>query len=1134
MKKIYTLFLFLSLCLLGFGQVTDPTFYPLSGATDVEVNPIITLTFDDYTSAIVEQNSTNIYIRDLDNSEFDATLYTGDGFFTPQDSRITFTGNTITIDLSSSPLDYNTNYAVFVFNNTLLVDGSEYYNQLQSLSKWTFTTGSQSVADPTFYPLSGTGDVEINPIITLTFDDYTSAIVEQNNTNIYIRDLDNSEFDATLATGDGFFTPQDSRISFSGNTITIDLSSSPLDYGTNYAVFVFDNTILVDGSEYYNQLQSLSKWTFTTIDAPIPVINTYSPTQDETGVSINPSFQITFDQDVQFINPASEYTILLRQGGTIIDEFIVSPGYVDGNLAFDGDILTTDRLTITPYSTPLDVNSEYNIIIPDGLIESVATGAPFGGITSSTGWRFWTLAEPNWAVSYPLTRNLSPTSVDLVGETDRSGTYYYVVTASATAPNASQIKAGLNELGNPTAYASGSGVMTNDTEFIQAIDISDYGLYDAETTYYIHIIATDDVNLLDSSIETTNFTTLERVAPVASFDPIDGAIDIPTSTSIIVSFDEPVRMTNGTIIDNSNVTSLVNFYIAPSTPLGFSATINAEKTVITIVPDVILTENTTYGVSVFAVEDYYGNQQLSSSSAEFTTAHYIVWDGDNNSDWLTNQNWVDEVQGFTSGVSVLIPSTATNMPVISTDIIVGNILIEAGASLEITSLGSLTVTGTIVMESSTTDPGNASLIDNGHTPISVTGSNVFIYQQINASNRTYYVSSPVSGATKTSMGIDNAIGSYDNTTDSWHWMGDSEQLLLGTGYALRTSSDITFTGSINSNSSYGVMLTRTDGEGFGWNYIGNPYPASLDWDAIGLKNNINDAYWIYLNDATNYGTYATYSPVGGGTYGLDNLIPSNQGFFVKVLLGSSSGSITMPKSALRANNKSILKAAQASYPKINIAGVNGIYEDETIIAFADIAEDGDDVYDATKRFGTNSNFIQLFTYENSESYAINCKNELTEDIVIPLGYRVVNTGAYQIKVTKEEDVFSQYDVMLEDKYSVETVNLGEQTSYSFTTNTSGNVLDRFAIHFIKKSVTTDVENANLNTETNIYSYQKTIYISGENLEDGSYEIYDTNGRLVLNGKLNTKLNTIQTNLTGLFIVKVIDKSKAQSEKVLLK
>ena len=57
------------------------------------------------------------------------------------------------------------------------------------------------------------GDVEINPIITLTFDDYTSAIVEQNNTNIYIRDLDNSEFDATLATGDGFFTPQDSRIS---------------------------------------------------------------------------------------------------------------------------------------------------------------------------------------------------------------------------------------------------------------------------------------------------------------------------------------------------------------------------------------------------------------------------------------------------------------------------------------------------------------------------------------------------------------------------------------------------------------------------------------------------------------------------------------------------------------------------------------------------------------------------------------------------------------------------------------------------------------------------------------------------------------------------------------------------------
>ncbi len=1129
MKKIYALFLFLSLYLVGFGQVTDPTFYPLSGASGVEINPVLTLTFDDYTTAIIEENNTNIYLRDLDNSEFDVTLSTGDGFLTAQDSRISFSGNTITIDLSSSALDYGTNYAVVIYDNTILVDGSEYYNELQSISKWTFTTAVQTITDPSFYPTIGASGVEINPILTLTFDDYTTAIIEENNTNIYLRDLDNSEFDITLSTGDGLFTAQDSRISFSGNTITIDLSSSALDYSTNYAVIIYDNTILVDGTEYYNKLQSVSKWTFTTADPPIPIINTYSPVQDETGVSLDPSLQITFDQDVQFIDPSVEYKIFLRQNGTTIDEFIVSPGYVDGNLAFDGNLLTTDRLTITPYST-LDVNTEYNVIIPSGLIESTLGGS-FDGITSSTGWRFWTLSEPEWATGYPLTRDITPTSVDLVGQTNSTGTYYYVVTASATAPTADQIKAGQDESGSPTTYISGSGAMTSDVEFVQAIDISDYDLYDAETTYYVHLIATDDVNSLDSSIGTTSFTTLERTAPVTSFDPIDGATDISISTNIIISFDEPVRMTNETVIDDSNVASLINFYIEPSTPVSFTATINAEKTIITIIPDVELTENTTYGVSVFAVEDYYGNQQLSSSSASFTTSDYIVWDGDTSTEWLNDLNW--DV-GFTTGVSIRIPASATYMPIISTDVTVGNIIIEAGASLEITSSGSLTVNESIVMESSTTDPGNASLIDNGSTPISVDGSSVFIYQQINASDRTYYVSSPVTGATKSSMGVDNAIGSYNNTTDSWYWMGDSEQLSVGTGYALRTSSDLTFTGDINSNSSYGVQLTRTDGEGYGWNYIGNPYPAALDWDAIGLKTNINDAYWIFLNDATNYGTYATYSSVGGGTYGLDNIIPSNQGFFVKVLIGSSSGSITMPKTALSTNDKSILKGAQVSYPKINIAGVNGIYEDETIIAFADIAEDGDDVYDASKKFGTNSNFIQLFSYENSEPYAINCKSELTESLVVPLGYSIEASGAYQIKVTNEENIFSQFDVMLEDKYSDETVNLAELASYSFTATETGKVYDRFAIHFIEKSVSTDVEEVSLASETSIYSYQKTIYISGENIVDGRYEVYDTNGRLILNGRLNSTLNTVETALSGIFIVKVIDESRTLSEKVLLK
>ena len=1110
MKKLYSLFALLSFCFGIWGQnITE--YDPEQGATNADPSQKLILTFDQeiYFNAGDDWLEINLFEDDI-NIE---TWYCWGGEPDPGVAK-SIDGLSLEITPGANLLE-GSNYYITIDNGAIVgfsgIDNSESNN-------WRFSVSSSLI----YYPEQNATDVDLNVTMTLTFANNISFNPSRTATKIQLFNNDATLIESWTCAGGR----ASSGASILDNVLSIN-PTSPIDEGVSYYITIDDGAIVdfsgIDNSEGNN-------WRFTAITYP-PVPTVYSPDQGETGVSPTPSLQLTFNMDVQFIDPPSEYKILLRQGGTTIDEFIVSPGFVDGNLAFDGDALTTDRLTITPYTSPLETNTEYHVIIPSGLIESIP-GAPFSGITTSSGWSFTTIGEPAWETGYPLTRNLSPTSVDMAGQTDQSGTYYYVVTASATAPTAAQIKAGQDETGTPTTYTSGSGAMTGGSEFAEAIDISNYGLYAAETTYYIHLIATDGVYSLDSPIETTSFTTLERTAPVNTFTPADGTTDVSTSTPITISFDEPVRMTNGTIIDDSNVASLVSFYIAPSTPQGFTATINAEKTLITITPDAALTQNTTYGVSIFAVEDYYGNQQATSSSAEFTTSDYIIWDGETSSAWLTDANWD---AGFVEGISVIIPSTATAMPVISTDVTVGNIVIEAGASLEITSAGSLTVNETITLESSTSDPGNASLIDHGHTPVSVNGSDVLIYQQINASNRTYNVSSAVSGATKSTLGIDNAIGSYDNTTDSWNWMGNDDPLTSGTGYALRTSTDLTFTGNINSNASYGVMLTRTDGAGYGWNFIGNPYPAGLNWNEIGLKTNIDNAYWIFLNDATNYGIYATYSQVGGGTYGLDNIIPSNQGFYVKVTEGYASGSITMPKAALEANNKSVLKGSQISYPKINLAGVSGIYEDETIIAFADIAEDGDDTYDASKRFSTNSNLIQLFSYENSESYAINCKSELQDNLVVPLGYSIKNTGSYSIKVIKEEGIFNNYKVLLEDKYAKKMTDLAGEDPYTFSATKTGKITDQFALHFIDNNTATDINNGKVDTNPNIYAYSKTIYVSGENLNGSTYEIYSTNGRLLKNGALlNEDVNIIHTNLDGLFVVKIINKNESFAKKVLLK
>ena len=423
----------------------------------------------------------------MHNDDLASTVQTWNCIAGIGESGISISGSDLTIDPDEDLLE-GTNYHIEIQDGAIDgfggIDNSEGNN-------WRFATS----ASLTYYPLQNATDASLTDSFTLTFQD--NIAFNPNLSFLYIQ-LYNQDSGSLVEEWICFNGIASDGLSISDNVLTIDPEDDLLE-GTNYYVIIDDGAI--DGYSGIDNSES-NNWRFTAITYP-PTPTVYSPEQDETGVSVTPSLQITFDRDVQFITPSAEYKILLRQGGTTIDEFIVSPGFTDSNLSFDGNLLTTDRLTITPYST-LELNTEYHIIIPSGLIESLP-GAPFEGITTSTGWRFYTIGEPQWATGYPLTRNLLPASVDMVGQTDQSGTYYYVVTASATAPTEAQIKAGLDETGAATDYTFGSGAMTADQEFIQSIDLSDDILYDAETTYYIHLIVTDDVNVLDSPIATTSF-----------------------------------------------------------------------------------------------------------------------------------------------------------------------------------------------------------------------------------------------------------------------------------------------------------------------------------------------------------------------------------------------------------------------------------------------------------------------------------------------------------------------------------------------------------------------------------------------------------------------------------------------------
>jgi len=1122
MKHIYVLIGFI--LFWGVNSNTwGQTFNPTRGQIEVSTSPILTIDFG--------QNVTLADSKSITVSKHDGTgkitMNTGLSFIPgSRDSRLSVSGNILTINLSAETLDSNTEYSVSSVTGAIKVGGSD-WNNLVDDTYWRFTTIASQVI---FSPSRGATNTSLSPYLSISFPAQASIAF---GTYIYVISSDYSHV-TQLFTGNSL-ADRDQRLSTVENILTIDLHNQTLNGSTEYFVYCTDGTISVGGTAW-NELSDNTYWRFTT--APPIEITNYSPTPDAINVAVSPILQLTFNQDVRFITPESEYKILLRQGGSTIDEFIVSPGFTDGALKFDAVNHTTDRLTITPYSI-LDINTQYHVIIPNGLIESV-NGDLFTGITSSTGWRFTTVGKPIWTATYPKTENLTPTQVDVVGQTDKAGSYYYVVSSSSTAPTVAQIKAGQDHTGFATNFIAGSGAMNASTDFRIAVDISNHTLYQAETPYYVHLVATDNVNSLDSDVGSTLFTTLERTAPIASFNPTSGSTNVSTINPVIITFNEPIRNISGTDLDDISIDGLIQF-ACPSQPdpsVQFDATIDATKTIVTVTPQSILNENTGYSVTISQVEDYLGNEQVNPSTTTFQTAQILAWNGMHSADWTYADNWDGT---FAPGSSVHVSASANHMPIISSDITVGDISIEAGASVEIINTGSLTINGSLTMGSSTTGAGNATLLDNGSTPVSVDPSRVSIQQAIMAGDRTYHFSAPTSGATKTNMGVTNAIMAYDNPTDSWNLMGDNDPLTAGIGYILRSSSNVVFSGQLNSNASYTTTLVRTNGKGYGWNLVGNPYTAAIDWNAIDAiipdnKLQIHDVYYIFLNDAANYGTFASYSSVGGGTHGLTNEIPTHQGFFVKVLTDSPSGSLTIPKTALISNSKSILKSTEKSvnYPKIKLAGINGDYTDETIIAFADIANNQMDKFDASKRISRNKNYIQLYTLDESESYAINCKNDIQDGLVIPLGFNVAKTGVFKIKKQSSDGILNNYDVLLEDKYNEGTlINLSEQASYEFTTELTGYVNDRFALHFIEH-VSTNINTPKTET-TLIYGDQNNVCIHGKQLSGKKYEIYTLSGTIIKNGVLqNNGLNTIGLNYSGLIIVKVSTDSGDLSKKVLLK
>lgn len=206
----------------------------------------------------------------------------------------------------------------------------------------------------------------------------------------------------------------------------------------------------------------------------------------------------------------------------------------------------------------------------------------------------------------------------------------------------------------------------------------------------------------------------------------------------------------------------------------------------------------------------------------------------------------------------------------------------------------------------------------------------------------------------------------DNTVSDWQYALSGDTMIPGRGYAVTESllfappfgsatGTANFEGEFNNRDVPVTISLNPANTGTNWNFIGNPYPSAIDFDAFQAANSsiIGGAayFWsqatepdeIYPgNEPLNFNLYdyAIYTVGSGGTAGgvasetPNGFVASCQGFFVPAL---SSGTATFTNSMRMADGTSNNQFFKSSNTKksntestknrlwLNLTSGNGVF-----------------------------------------------------------------------------------------------------------------------------------------------------------------------------------------------------------------
>jgi hypothetical protein len=315
-------------------------------------------------------------------------------------------------------------------------------------------------------------------------------------------------------------------------------------------------------------------------------------------------------------------------------------------------------------------------------------------------------------------------------------------------------------------------------------------------------------------------------------------------------------------------------------------------------------------------------------------------------------------------------------------------------------------------------------------------------------------------------------------------------IVLGRGYSVfgRTEGAITY----DSRGTLGqgpvpVAVTNSGGTNPGWNLLGNPYAAPLDWDAVAtsLPGAVDNAIYFTDNNGNVGGSGGNVSYINGvgvpASY--QGIIASGQAFFVHT---NGNATVTFQESHKFNGQTQFIREAPIT-DVLRITVKSAAASDEVALRLHEEATNGyDEKFDAFKFFNSPTLSLSMLT-EKGEKLVINSVSSLSCGTAIPLTIETVTTGNHTFDFAGIETFDGAKMVRLNDKLLGKLVDLRSSSRYDFSIAEASSIVGRFEI--IIGTPSTEV----LNVENGIVCEPGTVLLKVKDPVALRYNWYENIG-----------------------------------------